>query len=350
MDWQQLRPRHVLITRLSAIGDCIATIPLAVDVKTLWPECRLTWVVDCGAAALLEPHPDIDQVVRIGKKWLKHPARWPALRQQLRDLHADLVLDPQGLTKSSLLGWLSGARYRIGFDRSHARELAPWLATHRIARTSRHIVDTYRELLAHWCEPEPGEGRFHMPVYADAAQRVERLLAGLGLGGNWLVMNVGAGWPTRIWPTDRFGRLAQRIHKYYGLRTLVVWAGDGELEMAEQVADLADGAAVVAPPTSLTELAEILRRASLVVTSDTGPAHLTGAIGTPCVGLFGPTWGDETGPYGQQHRIVQSIVLPQRRGFQRRGEPVAMQAIPVEEVFDACADLLEAGQLGRASA
>lgn len=350
MDWQGFRPRNVLITRLSAIGDCLATVPLAVDVKRLWPECKLTWVVDCGAAGLLERHPAVDQVIRIGKKWLKHPRSWRELRQRLRLQKIDLALDPQGLTKSSMLGWLSGARVRIGFDRSHARELAPWLATHRVRRTHRHMVDTYRELLTPWREVAEGEGEFQMPAYSDEAHRIERSLGALGLGSLWTAINVGAGWPTKLWPAQKFAEVARELHRYYALRSVVVWAGPAELEIAEQVVKAARGAAVLGPATSLPELAELLRRATVLVSSDTGPAHLASAIGTPVVGLFGPTWGDECGPYGDQHRVVQSIVIPRRGKPQRRGEPTAMNAITVDEVLNACADVLAAGNATRATA
>ena len=117
MDLQRFTPSNVLITRLSAIGDCLATLPLAVDVKRLWPECRLTWVVDCAAATLLEQHPAVDEVRRIDKKWMKDSKCWRELRDELRRGQFDLALDPQGLTKSAMLGWLSGARVRVGFDR-----------------------------------------------------------------------------------------------------------------------------------------------------------------------------------------------------------------------------------------
>jgi heptosyltransferase-1 len=347
---QQFSPQNVLITRLSAIGDCLATLPLAVDVKKLWPRCRLSWIVDCGAAALLEKHSCIDRVVRIKKKWLKQPQMWRELRQELRTSRFDLVLDPQGLTKSAMLGRLSGAARRVGFDRSHAREIAPWLYTQRVTRSQRHMVDTYRELLTPWRPTVTGGGNFQMPTYATEAAQVESQIEALKFGSQWICINVGAGWPTKLWPPNRFAELGHIIYRTRGLKSVVVWSGESEKLAAQQVVHALGTAGVLAPSTSLTELAEWLRRAKLVVSSDTGPAHLAAALGTPSVVMFGPTWGDECGPYGHQHRVVQSIVMPPSGAPKRRGAATAMNAINVEEVVDACMDVLACQSVHRASA
>ncbi len=334
-------PERVLLTRLSAIGDCILTLPLAVRAKALWPSCRLTWVVECGAVDLLEPHPAVDEVLKIERGWLKRPSEWLTLRQSIRERNVDLVLDPQGLTKSGLIGWMSGARQRIGFDYSQGREVAPLVATRRVGRTHRHMVDTYLQLLSPWCEIEPGQGRFEMPVYPEAARRAEQILNDLGWQQqSWIALNPGAGWTTRLWPVQRFGMLAREIYRETGQRSLVFWAGSAELLMARVVEEESQGAAVVAPATTLCEMAELLRRTELLVTGDTGPLHLASAVGAPCVSLHGPTWSDESGPYGNRHIALQSPLRPPTKKLVRKGPNISMQAIELNDVFRACQQLL----------
>ena len=337
---RRIAPKNVLITRLSAIGDCILTIPLAVRVKELWPDCKLSWIVDCAASQLLEEHSAIDELIKIQRGWLKCPSEWKRLREDLRGREFDLTLDPQGLTKSSLLGWMSGARRRVGFDFSHGREVAPLVATQRITRTARHMVDTYLELLTPWTSISPGEGQFRMPVYGQAAAAAEQMLAQLGLSDEaWIAMNPGAGWTTRLWPVQRFGMLAREIFREHGRRSLVFWAGESELLMAKVIEEESRGAAMLAPKTSLTEMLEILRHARLLVTGDTGPLHLASSVGTPSVALHGPTWSDETGPYGNRHIAIQSSVRALSKKLVRKGQNIAMQAIEVDEVYNACAQL-----------
>lgn len=352
-------PQRVLITRLSAIGDCVLTLPLAVKIKELWPQCHLTWIVDCAAAQLLEDHPDVDRVIEIEKRWLAHPSRWSALRQQLRGEQFDIVFDPQGLTKSSLLGRLSGAKLRVGFDYSHARELAPLLANCRIHRTARHMVDTYLELLKPWCETPLGTAQFNMPEYPAESARVESLLSELGWQSvvakssiakptsptgfptaSWIALNVGAGWPSKQWPPERLGRVAQEVFQRYGHHSLVLWAGQTEQALAEQVVAHSDGVAVMAPDTNLRELTELIRRASLLISADTAALQIASAVGTTCIGLFGPTWADEVGPYANKHASIQSCVLPDSDRGMRRSSNASMNAIELSEVLHACHKLL----------
>ncbi|MEM7473476.1 MAG: glycosyltransferase family 9 protein [Planctomycetota bacterium] len=332
-------PKRLLITRLSAIGDCVLTIPLAVAAKQMWPNCEIVWVVECAAEQFLQSHPAIDQVVRIPKGWLGRPRQWLEIRRQMRGLQCDLVLDPQGLSKSALLGWLSGAKYRIGFDSSHAREIAPWMATQRVSRSKSHMVDTYMQMLEPWGGVQQAP-QFQMPSYKEAAQSAREILAGCNLTGNWIGLNPGAGWTTRIWPTERFAELASALFQRYGMKSLVFWGGEAELEMAEQIVTGSGNAAVIAPSTSLVEMLELMRCCTLFVTGDTGPLHFASSLGLPCVSLHGATWAEESGPFGNPHIAIQSKATPQEKKFVRKGPNAAMQAIPTREVIIACSELL----------
>jgi ADP-heptose:LPS heptosyltransferase len=325
-------------------------MPLAVKAKQLWPDAKLTWVVDCGAASLLDGHAAVDEVLTIDKRWLKSPGRWKSLRSELQSRAFDLVLDPQGLSKSSLLGCLSGATHRVGFDYSQAREVAPLLATRRIRRTARHMVDCYLQLLSPWCTLTPGSGEFKMPVYKDAISSAEQIQAHLSLksweSDRWVAINAGAGWPSKQWPPERFGRIAFEIQQKFKVPSLVIWGGNYERALAEQIAEHSGGAAVVAPETNLRELVELIRRAYLLISSDTAALQIASAVNTQCVGLFGPTWADEVGPYGNRHIAIQSTVLPDRSKGMRRASHSSMNAIEISEVLRACSQLLGSQALG----
>jgi ADP-heptose:LPS heptosyltransferase len=89
------------------------------------------------------------------------------------------------------------------------------------------------------------------------------------------------------------------------VRVLVLWGPD-EVHMARQIHDASSARAILAPPTDLHELAALLRRSALMVANDTGPLHLAAALGTPSLGLFGPTRAERNGPYGRHGRGLQS--------------------------------------------
>ena len=107
---------RILICRLSAVGDCILTTPMVAALREHFPQAFLAWAVEPAAASLLVDHPSLDELIVVDKKWHKSAASIGAVRRQLRARRFDVALDPQSLSKSSLLAWLSGARQRIGFQ------------------------------------------------------------------------------------------------------------------------------------------------------------------------------------------------------------------------------------------
>jgi ADP-heptose:LPS heptosyltransferase len=96
----------------------------------------------------------------------------------------------------------------------------------------------------------------------------------------------------------------------------------------------------MAPPTTLGQLASIARRAQLFVASDTGPLHIAAAVGTPCVGLYGPWPAETNGPYGPQHLAVQKMRLEGSTRDRRAAGPEYMEAIDVPSVCAACDQVL----------
>jgi heptosyltransferase-1 len=110
------------------------------------------------------------------------------------------------------------------------------------------------------------------------------------------VLNPGAGWPNKQWPPEKFGAVAAAVQKSHGLPWVVVW-GPGEESLARRVEESSAGAAMLAPPTGLSDLMALVQRAAIVVAGDTGPIHLAAAAGTPVVGLYGPTSPGRNGPW-----------------------------------------------------
>ncbi len=345
------RGPRILLTRLSAMGDCILTLPLACALRDHMPHCQLVWAVEPLTAALIDGHRAVDETMVIPKGWLTSSRLVWQLRKRLREYHFDVALDPQSLTKSSLLGWLSGAPRRIGFAAPQGRELAPWLNNERVARGSLHIVDATLRLL----EPlgvERPRVRFDLPTNLVAENRMGQYVRDSHVGGGFAIINSAASWPSKQWPAERFGRVARYVGEQHNLPCVVTWAGPREADLAQQIIAKSGGHAIQAPATNLLELVVLLRHARLVIGSDTGPLHLAAATGTPCLGLYGPTRREKSGPYGPQHAVLQVDGPRIRSRRKRQVDDSAMRCISVEAVCEACDTLLRrAGQLtGRSQA
>lgn len=331
---------HVLIVRLSAIGDCILTLPMATAIKRRYPGARITWVVEKSAASLLQNHKSIDQLIELPRGWLKSPSTLLKLKRTLNQSKFDIAFDPQSLTKSAIVAWMSGASRRVGLARPIGRELAPILDTVRIEPTFEHVVDRQLEMLSAIGVRLP-EVQFEVPESLAAKHWVATWLDQSPLAAGFVVLNPGASWDSRLWPTARFGQLAARIAEATGLPSLVAWGGSRESAMAQEIVDHSLGQATMAPATSLPELAAILRRARLYVGSDTGPMHLAAAVGAPCVGLFGTTRPEVSGPYGLGHRSVQAYYQAGTSRERRSAPNTAMLAITLDMALEACVDVLK---------
>ena len=330
---------RVLICRLSHIGDCLLTLPMLCALRAGYPDAHITWLLEPPTDQLLRTHPAIDRLIVVRRGWLKSFAEIRRVRDELRSAQIDIVLDPQGLTKSAIGGWLSGARRRIGFNRPTARELAPWLDNELVQPGRTHLVEKSLDLLVPLGIDRPRVA-FQLPRYPEARHEIDALVSRFHLGCGFAVINPGASWPSKQWPPARFGEVAKHLGHRRRLPSVVVWAGEKERAMAETAVAHSGGHALLAAKTSLTELAELCRAASLLVSSDSGPLHLAAAIGTPCVGLYGPTRVADCGPYGRGHVSVQAFYQQGSSRQRRRAPNDALRAIDVGTVCMACDELL----------
>ncbi len=332
-------PRSIVVIKLSAIGDVLHGVPAAVAIKRALPDTRIGWAVEGRAADVLAGHPAIDHVFRLPRGWLKSPRAVLTLRRQLRAFRPDATLDLQGLLKSGVAAWLSGAPRRIGPAGPDARE-GSWLAaTHRVALRAAHVVDRNCELLAPLGIPAEAAG-FAMPHWPVSQLRMQQWLAGQRLPQRPVIINPGAGWRSKLWPLDRFAAAARGIRRLHGQPVVVVWGGDAERAAAERIVADAAGSAILAPATSLQDLGELCRLACLFISSDTGPLHLAAAVGTPCVGLFGPVPAARNGPYGAGHVCLEPPSDLRPAWADRKTDRRAMAVIDVTDVLAAAGSLL----------
>ena len=310
----------IAIVKLSSLGDVIHALPVAHALRRSRSGIHLTWIVEAREYALLAGHPDLDSVVpvdtRLWRRLIWRPAgarqvvgKVRRLRRRVRSARFDVAIDLQGLMKSGLLTAYTGAPIRIGFSADRCRERLNCLFTNRRVRppaSAVHVVDQYLSLLAP-LGVTPGPVEFHVPLQPAAERRMEDFLGEQGVKSQdcLIAINPGAGRADKQWPVAHFRALADRLAQEPNARILLLWGPD-EVHMARQIRDGLQARAILAPPTALHELGALLRRAALMVANDTGPLHLAAALGTPSLGLYGPTRAERNGPYGRHCTGVQS--------------------------------------------
>jgi len=331
---------RILIVRLSAIGDAIQGMPIACALREGFPEAFLAWAAEERAGQLLQGHEALDQLITLPHGWLRSPRIVWSTRRLLRRLRFDVALDAQGLTKSAVLAWLSGAPRRIGFGDPWGRELSRWFNTETVDSPGLHIIDRNLQLLRPLGIESP-RVRFQVPEHEADRQAAEEIIRALDLEHGFAIINPGASTRSKWWPPERYGAVARHLGKAWRLPTLVVWAEASERTMADEVAAASAGWAHVASPTTLREVAALCRRARLFIGSDTGPLHLAEAVGTPCVGLYGPWSAACHGPYGPKHIALQKMFFEGSTRARRTAPSILMESITVEMVCEACDQILE---------
>jgi len=331
---------RILITRLSHIGDCVLTLPLLCAVRRKFPDAYIAWAVEKPANQLLELHPDLDQVIMIPKGWVSTPRQWPAVRRLLRPKRFDIAIDPQGITKSAMLGWVSGAKRRIGLEGKWGRELSAWLNNELVPTESVHVVDRTLEILG---PLEISKTPVEYRLAADAASQhhVDSFLRARQVNRPFVIVNPGASWASKRWAVESFAAVVRYLNSRHGIQCVVTWAGEAERGMAQGIVHCKDECGFVAPRTSLREYAALCDYAGLFIGSDTGPMHIAAAMGTPCIGLYGTTLPTESGAYGPQHIAIQKWHQDGSRRARRKAENLAMMDIKPDDVFAACDRMIE---------
>ncbi|MGH9859043.1 MAG: glycosyltransferase family 9 protein, partial [Candidatus Acidiferrales bacterium] len=292
---------RLLIVRLSSMGDIVHALPSLAALRAAHPNAQLDWVVERKWTELLEGCAQLSAVIPQDRGW------GPTLRliSELRARRYDEALDFQGLYKSAALAFFSGARRRIGFDAAHARESgSAYLHTDRIPPQGAHVVEMNLSLAraagAAGASPPP----ISLRVSAEADAFVDRQLTSRNLR-EYYVISPGGGWRSKCWPAEQYGHLHRKLAERHGWRGVVTY-GMGERALAEAVRLVAGEPEPFVLGTDVAQLKALLHRARFMVAADTGPLHLAAALGTPVVGLYGPTSPKRNGPYGQLGHVVRN--------------------------------------------
>jgi heptosyltransferase-1 len=309
---------RILLVKLSSFGDVLHALPTLEALRAAYPLAHITWLVEAAYAPLLSGHPALDEV------WVaprlrpteffsgSNPLTLMTLLHQFRSRPFDLVVDVQGLLKSAVWVALARSPRKVGYDKT--RELSYLALTQRVPPfdPEAHAVNRYLNL-AHYLGAPPTLPVFRLGL--DAATDFSALIPNEP-GRPLAVLHPGARWASKLWPPASWARLAEWFHAQ-GFQVAVTGSA-ADQELVAAIARQCRAPLVnLAGRTSLAELAGVLRRAQLAVTTDTGAMHLAAALGTPVAALFGPTAPWRTGPFGPGHQVVR-LGLPCSPCFQRQ--------------------------------
>lgn len=308
--------KRALVIKLGHIGDVLVVTPVIRALHQAWPGIKVTAVVNQGTEAMLANNPQVDQVLVVRRDI----GGLAALRAQLgllgvlRSAHFDLSMDLSGGDRGAFLSWISGAKYRVGFEpkKPHFRAKAFHLLVDQRG-TQNHVVETFlRQPKALGIEPadtrllfEPGE---------DARKRAGQIISVSGLAGRpFVIVHPTSRWMFKCWTVQGVAEVVNHLRQK-GLAVILTCAPDDrEMEYNSRVLELCGGSDIVdlSGMVDLSLLGGLIAGANLFFGVDSAPMHMAAALGTPVAAIFGPSGDVMWGPW-QVERTVITGDCPER--------------------------------------
>ena len=344
------RYRRILLTRLKFIGDVVLTTPAVHAVRMAFPDAEIVYLAEREASSLLLHNTELNEVISFdfSRPTLPETARVVSLLRRHRfDLAVDFFSNP----RSALLTYFSGARTRVGLDRSSRR----WLYSIRVSDNGqpKPAPAFHQQLLSAVGIPPTDHAPSLVVTGKEREEARRRIGELLGEGAQdvlapIVVLHVGGTWPAKLWPADRFAELADLAASRLGARVLLS-GGPRDAAVVQEVLSCARSSPKVCGVLPLRSLAALLAESTAVVSNDAGPMHMAAAVGTPTIGLFGPGEEEIWFPYERSlgHRALRRDVpchpchldVCNRVGS---GYMECMHRLGVEEVAQALAEAVAA--------
>ncbi len=351
LDWQHAQ--NVLCVRLDMLGDVLMTTPALRALKESQPGRRLTLLTSSTAAVLAPLVPEIDDCIIYDAPWMKATAlrtdsrpdfaAIERLRQGRFDAAVLFTVFSQNPLPAALMCLLADIPLRLAHCRENPYQLlTDWVPELEPVHLIRHEVRRQLDLVA-GVGCRTANERLSLRIPAEATRCVQAILRELGLGraGPWVLIHPGASASSRRYPPERFAQAARILAHDHDLP--VVFSGStGERELIESIRTASTAPShSLAGCLSLAELAALIAQAPLLITNNTGPAHIAAAVGTPVVDLYAQT-NPQHSPWMVPHRLLYHDV-PCKNCFQSacpQGHHDCLARVPPELVVQAALELL----------
>jgi heptosyltransferase-2 len=287
-DWNTVLEaiRHILIIRLSSLGDIVLTTPILPLLRASCPAARIDFLLKAEYQDLLRTHPCVDRLLL----WEKRQSATAMLRT-LRQTRYDVVLDLHRTWRSRLLYRSVKARRRLAYDKQVLRRALLVRLHWNTLKAMTPVPERYAAPLRRLGikAPLPPTALYPDPECQDAMVRHLAQALPEAAARPLLAVAPGARWPTKRWPVERFAQAAQALARPRG--AAVVLVGDRpEAPLARVVAShLSVPVIDYTGHLSLMQTAALIQRCQLLLCNDSGLMHVAVALQVPVVAVFGPT-------------------------------------------------------------
>ncbi len=320
--------RSIAVVRLSAIGDVCHAMAVVGAMQCQYPNARIVWITSPLEANIVKLLPNVDVRVYNKKSGFKGML---ALRRELAGECFDVLLHLQWSLRASLLTRMVKAVRRIGFHPNVSREKQHWFVNEFGNKPNgAHVLDSYLSIAEKLGVTEPLLPlSLNLPVTPAA------------LPESYVVLNPSASKAERNWTLEGYQGVIEYLVS--NGKPVVLTGGGSASEVALAQNLVQEGVISLVGQTSLPEMFSVLAGAQLVISPDTGPAHMATLVGTPVMGLYAHSNPRRTGPYKDLDKVVSVYDELAEKEYgkpveelpwaSRVHDPSAMQAITLEQVI-----------------
>ncbi|ACL70636.1 putative lipopolysaccharide heptosyltransferase III [Halothermothrix orenii] len=327
------KAKRILIIDLLYLGDLIFATPFIRNLRYNYPDARIDMVVNSNFHDIIAGNPYLDNIYPYDKKWdLKESF---AFARGLKANNYDVGLNIHGNWRTALLLKLINPRSTAGFA---TRGRGIFLDKKLKPAGGCHMVEVYLDFLEELGLNIKNKD-LELRLDKTAEDNMIAFLRKNGVRGkeHLVGINTGGTWPAKRWPGERFAALADRLQKEYEGVRVIFTGGPGDVDRVYSIIKKMETEPVVAAgKTTLPELVALVRLCDVVISGDTGPVHVSAAVGTPTLTLFGPSDEVKYRPYGTEHRIIYRDIDCRPCGQQEcpEGHHRCLREISVDEVFE----------------
>lgn len=296
----------ILITRLRFIGDIILTTPVIRAVRQKFPNSYIAYLADKNAITLLENNPYLNELIPFDFKWKL--SEQIAFFKKLKGKKFDIVIDLFGNPRSAILSFLSGAKIRIGGEFGWRK----FLYTHPIPRTNerKNAIKFHLDYLKPLGINNVVNFKTEIFLLEEEINWGKNYLKSKGLDPDKKIivgLHPGATWPAKMWFKENFAKLADEITSNFKA-SIAITHNESETKLAYDVFNLSSKKDIVVLDTlNLRQLASVIANLNFYISNDSGPMHISVAVGTKTMALFGPGEEDIWFPYPETegHRALR---------------------------------------------
>jgi len=288
-------PKKICILRLSALGDVCHTLPMLQSIQTSWPDTEITWIVGKIEHQLLNDIPNIRFIIFDKSRGFK---AFADLKRALTNDQFDILLHMQTSLRSNIASLFIKAKIKLGYDKTRAKELHSIVINQHISGDERqHQVDSFLDFAKYLGLQT--HVNWHLPINADAKNIISKKLENsLPI----LAINPCSSPSKRVfrnWHSEGYAKVADFAIEKLGYQVVLCGGKSEEEKCAGETIESSTSHKIdnLIGKTSVKELIAVLDATTILITSDSGPAHIATAVGTPVIALHGATNPYQTGPY-----------------------------------------------------